>query len=127
MTGSQFFPYEFDDRFKFIWWPLGARPGTDGVTLADGTFTATFGRLRVETPIDNIDERHITRDYQWWKAIGVRLSMADDGLTFGTNPRAGLCVHFAERVPRVVGFKPHSALTVTVADPDALEAALAQP
>lgn len=26
------------------------------------------------------------------------------------------CVHFVERVPKVLGFKAHSALTVTVAD-----------
>jgi hypothetical protein len=48
------------------------------------------------------------------------LSFVDDGLTFGTNARAGVCVHFDRRVGPVVGVRPHSALTVTVADPDGL-------
>jgi len=27
------------------------------------------------------------------------MSLADDGLSFGTNTKAGLCVHFKEKVP----------------------------
>lgn len=50
--------------------------------------------------------------------------MADDGLTFGTNAKAGVCIHFEPRIHRVIGFRDHSALTVTVADPDTLVAAL---
>ncbi len=46
------------------------------------------------------------------------------GLTFGTNSHAGLCVHFRNKIKRVIGFRDHSALTVTVADPHALEATL---
>ena len=46
----------------------------------------------------------------------LRASGADDGLTFGTNNHAGVCVHFHDRIKRVVGFRDHSALTVTVAD-----------
>jgi hypothetical protein len=52
------------------------------------------------------------------------LSFVDDGLTFGTNAQAGVCIHFDPPVPRVIGFKDHSALTVTVAEPEALAAAL---
>ncbi len=122
-----FFAYDFDDRYKFIWAPLLARPGTDGVEVGDdGIFIATFGRLRLKTTVDNIDGAHITENYQWWKAVGARLSLADDGLTFGTNTRRGVCVHFNERIPRVIGFRPHSALTVTVADCDGLVAALGE-
>jgi hypothetical protein len=35
-----------------------------------------------------------------------------------------LCVHFREKIRRVIGLRDHSALTVTVADPHALEATL---
>ena len=42
----------------------------------------------------------------------------------GTTPEGGLCVHFREKIKRVIGLRDHSALTVTVADPHALEAAL---
>jgi hypothetical protein len=118
---SAFFPYDFDNRFAPIWWPLGARPGKDGVTLTDsGLLEATFGRKRLQTPMDNVEGAHITRDYRWWTSVGIRLSFADDGLTFGTNSKAGVCVHFHGRVPAVMGRNDHSALTVTVEDLDGL-------
>ena len=45
----------------------------------------------------------------------------------GTNRDAGVCVHFREPVPSPLRKKGHSALTVTVADPDALVARLESP
>ena len=122
---SEFFPYHFDRRFVPMWLGAGALPRRDGVTLTDDDrFVATFGVLRVSTPLDNISEAHVTGPYRWWTAVGPRLSFADDGLTFGTNSHAGLCVHFRNKIRRVIGFRDHSALTVTVADPHALEATL---
>jgi hypothetical protein len=35
-----------------------------------------------------------------------------------------LCIHFRDKIKHVIGFRDHSALTVTVADPQALEARL---
>jgi hypothetical protein len=121
---SEFYPYDFDHRFAPMWLAFGAWPGRDGVTLTDDEVRATFGLLRVTTPRDNIAGAHITRDYRWWTAIGARASLADDGLTFGTNNRAGVCIHFHEKVHRVMGLQDHSALTVTVADVEGLTAAL---
>ena len=46
--------------------------------------------------------------------------MVDDGLSFGTNRDAGMCVHFAEKVPSPLSRRGHSALTVTVADLEGL-------
>lgn len=124
---SSFFPYAFDKRLAAFWWPLGARPGRDGVTITDeGLLVASYGRKRLETPLDNIEGGHITRGYRPWTAVGIRLSFADDGLTFGTNANAGVCIHFVEPVPAVVGRKDHSALTVTVEDLDGLVAALGE-
>ena len=111
-----FFPYRFDLRYAPLWAPLAAWPGRDGVTLTDDGFRATFGVLKLETTRDNVIGGHVTEGYRWYKAIGPRLSLADDGLTFGTNADRGVCVHFREPVPRVIGRKAHSALTVTVAD-----------
>ena len=119
-----FFPYQFDQRFIGLWWPLGVRQGVDGVTITNDSFTATFGRARIETPLTNVTEAHVTRDYDWWKAVGMRLSFVDDGLTFGTSTHGGVCVHFDEKVRRVIGFKDHSALTVTVEDLDGLAQAI---
>lgn len=120
MSGSDepraFFPYRFDMRYAPLWAPLAAWPGRDGVTLTDEVFRARFGVLKLETTRDNVIGGHVTQGYRWYRAIGARLSRVDDGLTFGTNADRGVCVHFRVPVPRVIGFKRHSALTVTVAD-----------
>ena len=123
---DQFFPYRFDGRFAAMWLPFGAWPGRDGVTLSDDHFRATFGFLRLETPRGNVAGGHVTGRYRWHTAIGARLSLVDDGLTFGTNRDRGVCVHFRERVPRVIGFRPHSALTVTVEDCESLVQAIGE-
>ena len=118
---SAFFPYAIDKRLAVFWVPFGVRPSKDGVTLTDsGRFVATFGLLRLETSLDNIDEAHITRGYRWWTAAGARGSLVDDGLTFGTNAEAGVCVHFREKVRSPLRRSGHSALTVTVADTEGL-------
>jgi hypothetical protein len=118
---AEFFAFEVDSRLAPFWLPYGLRPGRDGVTVTDeGTFLATFGFLKLQTPLSNIDEAHITRDYRWWTAAGARMSLADHGLTFGTNRTAGVCVHFREPVPSPLRRRGHPALTVTVADVDGL-------
>ena len=118
---AEFFAYAVDRRLAPFWLPLGVRPSKDGVTITDdGTFRATFGFFRVETPLTNIDGAHVTRNYRWWTAAGARGSLVDDGLTFGTNRTAGVCVHFREPVPSPLRRKGHSAITVTVADVDGL-------
>jgi hypothetical protein len=122
---AEFCPYANDRKLALFWLPFGVRPSRDGVTLTDdGRFVATFGFLRVETPLQNVDSAHITTNYRWWTAAGARLSMVDDGLTFGTNAKSGVCVHFRAKVPSRLRRGGHSALTVTVADPERLAAAL---
>jgi hypothetical protein len=124
---AEFFAYAVDKRLAPFWLPFWLRPSKDGVTITDEeTFRATFGFLSVETPLTNIDEAHITRNYRWWTAAGARGSMVDDGLTFGTNSKAGVCVHFRQPVPSPLRRKGHSALTVTVADVDRLVDRLAR-
>jgi hypothetical protein len=117
--------YAIDKRYLPVLVPLLLRPARDGVTLSDqGALVASFGLLKIETPLSNVTGAHITRNYRWWTSVGVRMSRVDDGLTFGTNHDAGVCIHFAERVPSPLRRKGHSALTVTVADLDGLTAAL---
>ena len=118
--------YEVDTRFVALWAPAGLRPWRDGVTLTDdGRLVATFGFMKLATPIRNVAGAHITTGYRWWKAVGVRASLADDGLTFGTNTIGGVCIHFTDKVPSPLRRSGHSALTVTVADLDGLADALA--
>ena len=98
---------------------------THGVTIGgDGSFLATFGWARVRTTIDNVHHTAISGPHRWYTAVGLRLSFADDGLTFGTNHHRGLCIEFVEPVHKVMGFRDHSALWVSVADPEGLAAAL---
>lgn len=121
---EQFFPYKFDRRWKALFTVLGVRRG-DGVTITgDGRLIATYGRVRIETTVDNVDHTEISGPHRWYTAVGLRLSFSDDGLTMGTNCDRGVCIAFVERIPKVIGFRDHSALWVSVADPDALTAAL---
>jgi len=124
--GELFFPYDFDLRFYLGWRLLGVDPHTDGVTLTDdGRFVATFGRFHVDTPIANVKTATREGPYRWWRAVGLRGSGSDTGITFGTTPRAGVCIIFVEPVPRVLPpRRSHENLTVTVADPDGLVHAL---
>jgi hypothetical protein len=122
---SEHFRYAIDKRYLPVLLPFLLRPARDGVTLTDeGSLVATFGLFNMVTPRSNISGAHITRNYRWWTACGVRMSRVDDGLTFGTNHEAGVCIHFAERVPSRLRRTGHSALTVTVADLDGLTTAL---
>ncbi len=122
---AEFFRYDIDKKLFALCLPFGVRPSKDGVTLTDdGRFIATFGFIRVETPLANVDGAHVTSGYRWWTAVGARLSFADDGLTFGTNRDTGVCVHFHEKVGTLLRRSGHSALTVTVADVDGLVKAL---
>jgi hypothetical protein len=122
---ARHFGYAVNKWYLPVLLPFALRPARDGVTLTDeGSFVATFGIFKVTTPLANITGAHITRDYRWWTAFGARLSRADDGLTFGTNRDAGVCIHFAEGVPSALRRSGHSALTVTVADLAGLTTAL---
>jgi len=114
---TKHFGYAIDRRYLPVLLPLALRPARDGVTLTDeGSLVATFGFMKLATPLANIAGAHITRNYRWWTAVGIRLSGADDGLTLGTNRDGGVCIHFTERVPSPLRRSGHSALTVTVAD-----------
>jgi len=124
---DQFFPYRLDMRWKAMFAVLGV-DDDDGVTVGDdGSLVATFGRKRVSTTVDNVSHTEISGPHRWYTAVGLRLSFSDDGLTFGTNHQRGLCIEFVEKIPRVIGFKDHSALWVSVADPEGLAEAIAPP
>src|SRR5260370_9663595 len=114
---SKRFAYAIDKRYLPLLLPFGLRGSKDGVTLTDeGSLLAACGFVKIKTPLANVTEAHITRNYRWWTAFGVRASMVDDGLSFGTNHSAGGCIHFAENAPSPLRRSGHSALTVTVAD-----------
>jgi hypothetical protein len=121
---TQHFGYAVERTYLPVLLLFGFKRDRDGVTLTDDAFEATFGFFKVSTTRDNITGAHITRDYRWWTAFGARGSMADDGLSFGTNHHAGVCIHFAEKVPSRLSKSGHSALTLTVTDLEGLTQAL---
>jgi hypothetical protein len=125
---DRFFPYDFDLRFLFVWLAFGVKPDEDGVTVTDdGRLVATYGRIRVDTSLANVQTATNTGPYRWWKAVGLRASAVDSGITFGTTSRSGVCLLFNEPIPQVVPPRPsHAGLTVTVADPDGLVRAVDQ-
>jgi hypothetical protein len=120
----QHFGYAVDRRYVPLLVPFRFKRDRDDVTVSDDHFEATFGFFTIATTRDNITGAHITRHYRWWTAFGARGSMADDGLSFGTNFDAGVCIHFAEKVPSRLSRRGHSALTVTVEDLEGLTRAL---
>lgn len=119
------FRYRYDARLAPMWLAVRAWPGAQGVTVTqDARLIARYGPLRVEARLSQVEGAHITGPYRWWTVMGARLSLADDGLTFGTNATQGVCIHFEPRIRRVLGLRDHSALTVTVADSEGLLAAI---
>jgi hypothetical protein len=125
-VSEQRFAFHHDPRFAVPLRLLGVRPDTCWVTLDEADFEARFGPWRLRTPLSNLAEACRTGPYRWFKAVGPRGSLADRGATFGTSPRGGVCVTFHEPVGALLGEGRfhHPGLTVTVADPEALLAAV---
>ena len=89
---TQHFGYDIDRRYLPVLLPFLLRPSRDGVTLTDdGLFVATFGLVKITTPRANVTGAHITEDYRWWTAFGIRMSMADDGDLWDQPQARRLC------------------------------------
>lgn len=122
------FKFRFTPAYRLGGLPFGVTPSTSGVKVEYGELSARFGLWRLRTPLSNITSASVTGPYGYLKTIGpAHLSLADRGLTFATNRDAGVCIRFDEPVPAIdpLGRVRHPALTVTVADVEELQAALA--
>ena len=121
---TKFFPYKLDKRWSPLFLVLGVTD-KDGVSITEkGELIATFGRFKVKTTLNNVKSTAIDGPHRWYTAVGLRLSFADDGVTFGTNHKKGVSIAFVKKIPRVIGFKKHSMLWVSVADPQGLVKAI---
>ncbi len=119
------FEFDFEPRYRWLLTPLGVRRGNSLVTVTADDFHAKFGRWDLRIPLANIAGYERSGDYKWFKAIGIRGSWVDHGLTFGSSTKQGVCLRFIEPIKAFIpGMKPHPGLTVTVADTDGLAAAL---
>lgn len=120
------FDFRFDAPYRVPLAALGVLPDTAFVTVRPDAFIARFGPWTLETEPSNITCVERTGPYRWWRAIGPRGSFADGGATFGSSTSGGVCLRFARPVPALepTGRFRHPGLTVTVADPEGLIAAL---
>jgi hypothetical protein len=117
------FDFDFDPRFRGLLRLSGVSPRTAVVRVHPDRLHARFGPVAVETPLDNVRDVRRTGPYRWYRTIGIRLSLVDRGLTFGSSVDDGVCIRFHRPVAGLAGIR-HPGLTVTVADPDALVTAL---
>lgn len=113
------FPFRFDPVSRPLR-ALGVRPSTARVEVTDARFDARFGPWSCTTPLDNVKDVRITRDYVAAKAIGPRGSFADLGATFGTSTVGGVCICFHRKVAALTPLRVHPGLTVTVVDLEGL-------
>ncbi|WP_410673952.1 hypothetical protein [Amycolatopsis sp. cmx-4-68] len=96
---------------------LGPPSGLD--LDADG-LRVRLGPWLVTTPLSNLAGAEVSGPFSPLRGLGVRLSLADRGLTFGTTTGRGVCLRFHEPVPGIDpwGLIRHPGLTVTVSEPD---------
>ncbi len=117
------FPIRIQANLKPILLLFGVHDdGRAKVRLADGQFSATFGRFGARTPLSNIASWDITGPYSSLRAVGVRRTIPKPDLSFGGSAHGGLRVHFRERV-RAARLM-NTELYVTVDDLEGLGAAL---
>lgn len=120
----QRFEFAFAPSYRLAALPFGIVPATSWVEVGDGHLTVRFGPWRLRTPLSNVAGTEISGGYAFVKTAGpAHLSFSDRGVTFATNGDRGLCVRFHEPV-RVLFPLTHPGVTLTVADPEALAAAL---
>lgn len=122
------FDFRFARPYLAAGLPFGVTPLTASVEVDGGELRVRFGPWSLRTPVANVTGTEVTGPYALLKTLGPpHLSLADHGITFATNADRGLCARLRHPVPGIepLGRLRHPGLTVTVADVDALAAALA--
>ncbi|MDN5768852.1 MAG: hypothetical protein L0H96_24185 [Humibacillus sp.] len=123
------FAFAFEGRYRLPALVFGIKPATARVLVDNEELLVRFGPWRLRTALPNIAGTQVSSGYAWHRTAGpAHLSLTDHGVTFATNSRRGLCVSFVEPVRAIepTGLLRHPAVTVTVADPETLAAALGQ-
>jgi hypothetical protein len=125
-VGVRTFAFDFDPRYRRVLRLIGVTPTRAWVKVGHGRFEARFGPWGLRTSTENLACTTITGPYRSFRGIGPHISWADRGLSFGTTTSRGVCVLFREPVPgrETLGLVKHPGLTVTVADPEGLVAAI---
>ncbi|MFL6167319.1 MAG: hypothetical protein ACJ710_13630 [Ornithinibacter sp.] len=125
---TQRFSFAFAPAHRLAAVPFAVLPSTAWVEVDPSRLRARFGVWTLDTPRSNIEDVTVTGGYSFFRTAGpAHLSLTDHGVTFATNDERGVCVLFREPVKVLdpIGLLRHPGATFTVADPDALVAALA--
>jgi hypothetical protein len=121
--------FAFAPSYKIPGLLFGVTPRTAWVEVDDDRLSVRFGPWSLRTPLTNVTDVTITRDYAFLKTAGPpHLSFTDRGVTFATNGDAGVCVSFAKPVRGIdpTGRITHPGATLTVADVEGLRRRLAR-
>ena len=119
------FGFAIETKYAPFLLTFGVTRDAAWLRIDDGEIEVRFGLFKLSTPLANITGYQISGDYRAYRAIGIRGSLVDKGVTFGSNTKRGLCVTFAEPVSVKPGIGPkHPGMTVTVEDIEGLAAAL---
>src|SRR6266545_3297299 len=110
------FRFDVDPRFRPLLWLWGVRKTARVEVGPLHGLVAHFGPVRVQTTLGNIAGAELTGPYRWWKAIGIRESWVDHGLTLGSTATGGVCIRFHAPVRALGRRARHRGLTVTVQD-----------
>lgn len=125
---SQEFAFAFEGRYRLPALLFGITPATARVVVTSDELLVRFGPWRLRTSLSNVADTAVSTGYAWVRTAGpAHLSLSDRGVTFATSSQRGLCISFLEPVGAIepTGVLRHPAATVTVADTEALAAALA--
>jgi len=86
-------------RFAFAPGPLAA-PVHLLPNLLPGPLGRPAGRLLAGVDLADVEDAEVTGPYHLLRSLGVHVSLADRGLTFGTSAGPGLCIRFRRPVCR---------------------------
>jgi hypothetical protein len=122
-------PTRFDFRFETLLRPFATLatvlPGTAHLEVDDEQVSIRFGLWRMAFPLAEVAGVEATGEFWFPKVAGPpHVSLADRGITFATNRQRGTCIRLRHPQPGPYPVLKHPAVTVTVDDPEALEAAL---
>ena len=121
------FEFSFEARYRLPALAFGITPATSRVVVTDDALVVRFGPWLLCTDLTNVAGTEASSGFAYIRTAGpAHLSLSDRGVTFATNSRRGLCVSFRDPVQAIepTGLLRHPGATVTVADPEALAAAL---
>lgn len=122
------YDFEFEGKYAPMLRLIGVSPARAWVKIDDEEVTARFGLARFRTRLDNIADACISGPYMGIKAIGIRLSFVDSGITFGSTTAGGVCLLLKEPVAVIdpTGHRKHAGITLTVADREGFAAEVRQ-